>query len=78
MMDTSYHATGCERDSQNETCVVTSAFLTIEGVPFPQVNSCKRIPEAGSNPRTRPKITSLPAEYTLVNLPCGLPEAVPS
>ena len=33
------------------------------------------MPEAGSYLRTRPKITSLRAESTLVNLLYGLPEA---
>ena len=54
------------------------ALGTVEGEPLPQAISYKRMPEAGSRPQTRLKITWLHAESTLVNLRCGLPEAPPS
>ena len=74
----SCHARGCERDQQNEACVVSSALSTVEGIPFPQVTSYKRMPEAGSHLRTPPKTTSLRAELTTVNLLFGSPVAIPS
>jgi hypothetical protein len=74
----SYHAGGRPRDEQNETCVFSFTPGIVEGELLPQATSYKKMLEAGSLLQTRLRITSLHAEFTLVNLQCGLPEAPPS